>query len=50
MADWNRTDYDQLEREGRWQMAIISKDPIHGVPPALVVYMFTALALLAFWR
>lgn len=50
MADWNRTDYDQVEREGRWQMAVISRDPITGVPPGLIAFLATALALLAVWR
>jgi len=50
MASWNRIDHDQIEREGRWQIALISNDPIRGVPPSLLGLLATALILLAVWR
>lgn len=50
MADWNRANYDQIESERRWKIAVISRDPIAGVPPGLVAFLGASLVLLAFWR
>lgn len=47
MADWNRTDYDALERAGRWRMTLLSSDALHGVSPVLIGYLAVALAVLA---
>lgn len=47
MAEWNRVDYDALESEGRWESAIISRNPAQGVSPGLIVYLASALAILA---
>lgn len=49
MTSWNRIDYDRLEREGRWQLALVSTDPIRGVPPWLILHLLLSLGLLAAW-
>ena len=46
MADWNRTDYDRLESQDRWQIRLVSSDPLRGVPMWLLLYLAFALALL----
>ena len=50
MAEWNRIDYDQLEASERWQIGLISRDPVRGISPSLIAYLLFALVLLAFSR
>jgi len=49
MVAWDRTDYDSLERDSRWKMAILSDDPLAGVPRWLVFDLGLSALLLVLW-
>lgn len=50
MADWTRTDFEMLECQERWHIAIFSSDPIRGVPPMLAISLSLSLALIGLLR